>query len=203
VAKNGTAPARTLVVGLDSCDHETAEALAASGAMPVLGRLLQSAAHCPLGLPPRLFVNALWPSFATGLHADRHAFHCWDEIDVASYRRRLTTPRDIVGTPFWRRLGAAGYPTVSIDVPHTVVAEARNCIEIAEWGTHDRHLGLQVSPAAEAAALDRDFGLHPIFGIDLRMERSFAPDDYVHRAGQHRTADEERRLTEGLIAGSR
>jgi predicted AlkP superfamily phosphohydrolase/phosphomutase len=190
-----------MIVGLDACDPETALELAASGRMPVLHGLLAKAARCPLRLPHGLFVGALWPSFATGLRPDRHKFHCWDEIDVASYKRRLTTPQRVVGTPFWRQLGEAGHAIVSIDVPHTLVQGGPTRLEIAEWGCHDRHLGLQVWPAHEGASLIREFGHHPIFGTDGQAVRSFAPDDYIHRAGPLRTATEEKQLIDGLLAG--
>jgi predicted AlkP superfamily phosphohydrolase/phosphomutase len=210
------APAPVIVVGLDACDPATALEFAAAGHMPVLAGLLETGARCPLRLPPGLFVGALWPSFATGLGPDRHGFHCWDEIEVASYRRRLTTPRGMAGTPFWRRLAAAGSTTASIDVPHTLVPQALSSqaltpdappaagggsLEIAEWGCHDRHIGLQVWPPAERAALEAAFALHPILGVDARAVRSFAPDDYVHRAGPRRTPAEEKLLIEGLLAG--
>jgi predicted AlkP superfamily phosphohydrolase/phosphomutase len=199
-------PGPVLIVGLDACDCETVLELAASGQMPVLRDLLAKGARCPLGLPPGLFVSSLWPSFATGLRPDRHNLHCWDEIDVATYRRRLTTPRRVVATPFWRRLAASGRATASIDVPHTVVRNAdasgrTNALEVAEWGCHDRHLGLQIWPPEERAVLKREFGLHPILGIDGDAVRSFAPDDYIHRAGPRRTPAEEKQLIDGLLAG--
>ena len=194
-------PGSVLVVGLDACDRETAEAFAAAGHMPVLRGLLDNAARCPLRLAPGLFVNAVWPSFTTGLRADRHTFHCWDEIEVASYKRRLTTARQVLGRPFWRRIAAAGRSTISIDVPHTVVEGEQNCVEIAEWGTHDRHFGLQVWPPAEGPAIESEFGLHPVFGMDPRAERSFAPDDYIFRAGPRRTVEENKQLIGAFLAG--
>jgi hypothetical protein len=193
--------APVLVVGLDACDRDTALALAAAGQMPVLRDLLSRSARCAVKLPPGLFVGALWPSFTTGLRPDRHRHHCWDEIEVATYERRLTTPRLAEGIPFWRRLAAAGRRTVSIDVPHNTVADGGCGVEIAEWGCHDRHWGFRSWPPGEATVVERDFGLHPVFGIEAHIEESFAPDDRVHRAGRLRTPEEEKRLTEGLLAG--
>ena len=189
-----------LIVGFDACDCEVALRLAASGDMPVLNRLLREGSQSRLRLPGGLFVSGLWPSFATGLRPDRHGYHCWDEIEIASYRRRLTPPR-LPGTPFWRRLAAAGRLTASIDVPHTAVGGEANCLEIAEWGCHDRHWGLRVSPGEERPRLYREFGSHPILGVDRDAIRSFAPDDYIHRAGAVRLPAEEKQLIEGLLAG--
>ncbi len=191
-----------LLVGLDACDPRTARQLAAEGRMPVLRELLRRAARAPVRLPFGLFVGGLWPSFETGLRPDGHGLHCWDEIEIASYERRLTSVTRKKGMPFWERLGAAGRRVATVDVPHTVVAALSHGLHIAEWGCHDRHLGLASGAAGAAGRLERDFGLHPIFGMDARARRSFAPDDYIHRAGPLRDADEDAQLVDGLIRGA-
>jgi predicted AlkP superfamily phosphohydrolase/phosphomutase len=192
---------RILVVGLDACDRQTALDLAAQGRMPVLQGLLSRGTRCPTRGPFGLFVGAIWPSFATGLKPDRHRLHGWDEIDIGSYERRLTSVSRLQGEPFWRRLGQSGRRVVAIDVPHAFVREAANSIEIGEWGCHDRHFGLSSWPPGEAASVERDFGPHPIFGADAHAVREFSPDDYVLRAGPLRTAEEDRSLIDGLLAG--
>src|SRR5581483_4336721 len=171
-----TAKPRVVLIALDACDPRTAQDLARAGRMPVLRDILRRGARSAVRNPPGLFVGGLWPSFATGLRPDRHRLHCWDEIDVASYERRLTSPRQRQGRSFWRRLGAAGRQYAVIDVPHTVVEPAHGGVEIAAWGCHDRHLGFQSWPAGEAQGLEREFGLHPVLGLDAYSERSFAPD---------------------------
>ncbi len=196
-----SASSRILVIGLDACDQQTALALAAQGRMPTLQRLLSRGTRCPTRNPFGLFVGAIWPTFTTGLKPDRHRVHGWDEIDIGSYERRLTSVSRLQGEPFWRRLGQSGRRVVAIDIPHVFVREAANVIEIGEWGCHDRHFGLGSWPPGESASVERDFGLHPIFGVDGHASREFAPDDYVLRAGPLRTAGEDRALIEGLLAG--
>ena len=73
---------RVVMIGLDACDAGLAEGFAASGHLPNLGRLFTGGARCRVRNPMGLFVGALWPTFATGVSADRHGVHCWDEIDV-------------------------------------------------------------------------------------------------------------------------
>ena len=82
-----------VMIGLDACDAGLAEGFATSGHLPNLGRLFTSGARCRVRNPMGLFVGALWPTFSTGVRADRHGVHCWDEIDVASYKRRTSLPR--------------------------------------------------------------------------------------------------------------
>jgi len=196
-----TGLARILCVGFDACDPETALDLAAAGRMPFLAQLMKTAARCPLRHPFGLFVGALWTTFATGLRPDRHGFYCWDEIDVASYRRRLVSPGRAKGTPFWRALSAAGKRTAVIDVPHSRADPPIHGLHIAEWGCHDRHFGFHTWPREEAARIEKVFGLHPLLGVDAYSTREFAPDDYVFRVGARRTPVEEQQLFNGLLSG--
>lgn len=196
-------PAPVVIIGFDAMDCDTALGFAADGAMPVLADLLTRAARCPLRLAPGLFVNCIWADFATGLTPDRHGFICWDEIDVATYRRRLAPAERVRGVPFWRRLAASGHATASIDVPHNIVRDCTSdparALEIAEWSCHDRHIGLQVWPPAEREKVLTDYGLHPIFGMEYGRRSLFAPDDYLHRAGLLRTAEEMRQLIAEMV----
>jgi predicted AlkP superfamily phosphohydrolase/phosphomutase len=191
-----------IVVGLDACDPSIARQLAAQGQLPTLRRLFEKAAACPVRNPPGLFVGALWTSFATGLRADRHGFHCWDEIDVATYQRRLTEPPHVENT-FWRQLSDAGRRIAVFDVPHAKVTRPVNGIEVFEWGCHDRHFGLHSWPPKTATDIDAAFGLHPILGMDGYARREFAPDDYACRSGRLRTREEDKALFDGLIQGIR
>ncbi len=197
-----TGRTRLLVVGLDACDPTTVRRMAAAGILPTLGRLLDGgAAQCRLQNPVGLFVGALWISFATGLRADRHGFYCWDEIDIASYERQLTTPASAQGTPFWQTLSDAGRRVAVLDVPHAQANTPVDGLVLVEWGCHDRHYGLHSWPPSEAAQIESAFGLHPVLGLDAYADRHFAADDYAHRAGLYRTVDEERTLLGGLLTG--
>jgi predicted AlkP superfamily phosphohydrolase/phosphomutase len=193
---------RVFVVGLDACDPVIAQRLAMEGKLPALRRLFDSAARCELRNPVGLFVGALWMSFATGTRADRHGFHCWDEIDVDTYMRRLTRPSG-EDVPFWHALSDAGRKIAAFDVPHLRAGVPVNGFELTEWGSHDRHFGFRTWPPKAAADIEAAFGLHPILGIDPYAVREFAADDYAHRAGQLRTLDEDRALFDGLVQGIR
>ncbi len=190
-----------LFVGLDSCDPDIARHLAASGRMPALGRLFDRAARCKVRNPYGVFVGALWLSFATGYRADRHQFHCWDEIDVATYQRRLTTPPACQDASFWSNLSDADRRVAIIDVPHSKVTGPVNGVQVVEWGSHDRHFGFHTWPPERASDIDATFGLHPILGVDAYSVREFAADDYVHRAGVLRTREEDVDFLDALTRG--
>jgi predicted AlkP superfamily phosphohydrolase/phosphomutase len=192
---------RVLLVGLDACDPDIARNLAATGRMPALGRLLDRAARCKVNNPYGVFVNALWLSFATGYRADRHQFHCWDEIDVPSYERRLTPPPACQEHSFWNSLSDAGRRVAILDVPHSRVTAPLNGVQVVEWGCHDRHFGSHTWPPQRAAEIDAGIGLHPILGIGACSTIELSADDYVHRSGQLRTQEEEVDLLAGLLRG--
>jgi len=175
--------------------------MAAAGRMPTLARLFERAARCKVRNPRGLFVGSLWMTFATGARADRHQFHCWDEIDVATYIRRLTAPPGSEQPRFWHALSQAGRRVAIIDVPHAKADTPLNGIEVAEWGCHDRHFGFHTWPSPLAAKIDSAFGLHPVLGMDAYSTREWAPDDYAHREDSLRTPEEDATLLNGLLRG--
>lgn len=189
-----------VVVALDACDADVAEAFARQGHLPSLGRLFGSAARARVRNPMGLFVGALWMTFSTGLRADRHGVHCWDEIDVASYKRRTISPH-CAQQYLWERLSEEGRRVAVLDVPHTRADRPVNGIQISEWGCHDRHFGLKSWPHNLAGEINSSFGLHPIFGMDAYEAREFAADDYMLRADRLRTLDEDQALLAGLRSG--
>jgi predicted AlkP superfamily phosphohydrolase/phosphomutase len=193
--------AKVLVVALDACDATTARALAARGRMPTLRRLLGSWATSAVENPYGLFVGTLWTTFFTACDPTETKFYCWEEIDPQTYERRLTSPSNLHGEPFWNRLSAAGRRVAVLDVPHSRAATLLNGIQISEWGCHDRHDGFHTQPPELAGEIASRYGFHPILGVDPFEPKEFAPDDYVHRAGPHRTPAEERALRDGLLVG--
>ena len=189
-----------VMIGLDACDAGLAEGFATSGHLPNLGRLFTSGARCRVRNPMGLFVGALWPTFSTG-GGDRHGIHCWDEIDVASYKRRTTTPH-CDQQLLWERLSEEDRRVAVLDVPQMQGDKPVNGVQFAEWGCHDRHFGFKSWPINLAGDIESAFGLHPIFGVDAYTAKSFAPDDYVLRSKRLRNIDEDRGLLEGLRRGS-
>lgn len=194
--------ARVVVLGLDACDAGVVADLAAAGKLPTFARLLDGWARARVQNPFGLFVGSLWPSFTTACCPSRTGFYCWETVSPATYERRLTTPREIAeGRPFWRALGAAGHRVAVLDVPHTWTDGPVNGIEVVEYGCHDRHFGFHTSPPSLAGEILARVGPHPVFTVDPFADRQFAADDVVHRAGRHRTPDEERALLRDLLDG--
>lgn len=194
--------ADVVVLGFDACDPGIVTDLAAAGKLPTFARLLGSWARARVRNPFGLYVGALWPAFTTGRSPSLTGFYCWETVSPATYERRPTTPREIAGPrPFWRALSAAGHRVAVLDVPHTWTDEAVDGIEVVEYGCHDRHFGFHTSPAPLAAEILARVGPHPVFTVDPFADHQFAADDVVHRAGAHRTPEEERALLRDLVEG--
>lgn len=189
-----------IMVGLDAFDPGLARSWAAAGELPTLARLLAEGARCTVRNPFGLFVGALWTSFAAAMRPDRTRFHCWDEIDPATYRWQLCPPKPELYAPFWRRIGEAGRRVAAIDVPHARAAPLGG-VELFEWGCHDRHYGLHGFPPELAREVAERFGLHPVLGLQGWRERHFAADDFYERKGRYRTPAEEARLVRAMCSG--
>ena len=150
--------------------------------------------------PVGLFVSSMWPTLFTSTTVARHGYHCWDTIDPATYRRRETTPDEVIGVPFWELLSDAGRRVAVLDVPHTRVRRPIDGVMLVEWGCHDRHFGTHSWPAALVGEINERVGPHPIGCAELGRSQ-FAPCDYLFRVGATRTPDEEVALFEQLLVG--
>ena len=191
--------AKVLYLGFDACDRDIVRALSAAGELPTFAQLLDRAALAEVEPPPGVYISANWPSFATGLSPENHQYLCWVEVDPATYEWRETSPPRAQGTPFWIELAARGHRTCVFDVPHTVVRPESDAVQVLEWGCHDRHLGTRSAPEHLVAELDATVGPHPVGRMIEQRPLNFAPCDFTHREGLHRTHPETVALWQELL----
>jgi hypothetical protein len=191
------------MIGLDACDPALAQRFAAEGIMPNLARLIETGVRAPVENPFGLFVGSLWVNFGTSVRPERHAFHCWCQIDPATYEYRLNTPSIAHIPQFWTQISDGGKRVAVIDVPHMIANQPLNGFQIVEWGCHDKHHGFHSSPAELAKLVEADYGLHPALkGDDPYAPFDTAPDDWAHRADWLRTRDEDCALLRDMLAGT-
>jgi predicted AlkP superfamily phosphohydrolase/phosphomutase len=190
-------------LGLDACDVRVATDLMAQGELPTLRRLLDDGASVETESPAGVFVTAQWATMFTGRDPARHGYLCWKHFTPGTYTDLETSPQMIDGRPFWEALSDAGRRVAIVDVPHTSAPEQLNGTMLVEWGCHDRHFGTHSLPATLVDELNQRFGRHPIGthrpprpGFD-----QFAPCDYSHRAGRHRTTEENAALWNDIVEG--
>jgi predicted AlkP superfamily phosphohydrolase/phosphomutase len=192
-----------MLIVLDGCDRDVATALAATGRMPHLARLLEDAASVPTVAPRAgLFVSAIWPTMFTARRPEHHGYTCWIAIEPSTYANRGTSPHEAEGAPFWEHLTHAGLRSALIDVPHSWPSPDHDGVMICEWSGHDRHFGLHSWPPDEAGRLVARHGLHPVNGLEHNQVRQFAPCDWLHGGPhRHRTADELTTMRDLLLRG--
>ena len=189
--------ARVMVIALDAADQTLLRELARAGELPAIAQLMEDAAAVDTVAPEGVFVSANWPTIVTASSPERHGYLSWDEIVGGTYDYRMTTPTEVRGVPFWRRLSEAGRRVAVIDVPHSVV-EPLNGVMLAEWGCHDRHFGTTSWPPELARELSARHGAHYGSCEPPASSPQFAPCDFVHRAGSERTDAETVKLFETI-----
>lgn len=107
---------RLVVLGLDGLPLTLARALAASGRLPNLARLLAiDAASIEAELPELSPVN--WTSFLTAAGPGRHGVFGFVGIDPASYRLGPVDASTIAAPTIMERATAAGLTTKMINIP--------------------------------------------------------------------------------------
>ena len=197
------ADVRVAYLGLDAFDVHVATQLIDRGELPTLAGLLREGASVATESPAGVFVTAQYATMFTGRDPARHGYLCWKHFTPSSYADVENTPRIIDGRPFWDALSDAGRRVALLDVPHTSAPEHFNGTMLIEWGCHDRHFGTQSYPASLADEMTERFGAHPVGTLPPPRPGfdQFAPCDYHHRAGPHRTVDENRALWDDIVEG--
>jgi predicted AlkP superfamily phosphohydrolase/phosphomutase len=188
---------------VDACDAELVQRWAAEGLLPTFAGLIETAASMGTRAPAGFFVSALWPSIVTATSPGSHHYTNWVELDPKTYDLRETSPHEIDGVPFWHTLDQQGFRVATVDVPHAAVHPLRHGTTLNEWGCHDRHFGPGSWPTSFLADVNERYGPHPVGAIPPAGERQFAPCDYLHRAGEHRTGIENEQLWNDLVEGQR
>jgi predicted AlkP superfamily phosphohydrolase/phosphomutase len=196
-------PARAKIVYLafDACDPEIVRAMASAGELPTFRHLFDTAAVVPVDPPHGVFVSAHWPSFTTSLQPDRHDYLCWVEVTPGTYEWNETSPASVKGRQFWEALSDQGRRVAILDVPHSRLSSGVNGVHVIEWGCHDRHFGTSSWPSSVVAELGERFGAHPIGTMETKRTANFAPCDFAHREGLHRTHEEAVALFDDMQVG--
>ncbi|MGH8986910.1 MAG: alkaline phosphatase family protein [Acidimicrobiia bacterium] len=172
--------ARVLVVGLDSCDPTLALALAREGRMPTLAKLLASSFVARTEPAPGPYVVSIWASFATGMRPEHHRYLSWSRFDAATYTERATSPDECEAPPFWEALSDADLRTAVLDVPRSRLSRGLNGMQLCEWATHDRDVGMRSWPPELAGEVLGRFGEGSVGSFDPYERRQFAPCDFAH-----------------------
>ena len=169
--------------------------------MPNLARLLATGAVQPTLGPLGFLVGGNWPTSYTGTSPARHQFLCSGQVRGGTYEPRWIGP--ITDPPaVWKWVSDAGMRVCVLDAPHAAVDPSLNGVQLVEWGAHDRHAATCSTPESLLAEINEKYGPHPV-GFYPAPFPHHAPCDVSHRAGVHRTPEENAQLFGDMLEGVR
>lgn len=160
--------ARLLFIGLDAAESTLLQAGAARGDMPTLRRLEAAGTTVRLDNAMRRLPGAIWPEILGGVSCGRRPqiFH------PRQLRTGEAAPRPLEHADvrdfetFWSLASRAGRRAAAVDLPHMPCRPDIDCLQLAEWGAHDRPFGRAAHPSGLLAELDRRHGPYPVRSCD-------------------------------------
>jgi len=163
----------TIAIAIDAAEPTVVRRLMADGELPALAAIAGGAAPARVTSHAHIGSGTVWPTFGSAATPFAHGVHyhwAWDPARMQVSRFDLA---DVV--PWWR---ARGRSVLTLDVPFLPFADREGCVEIAEWGAHDRVRGrVEARPNGLAEELARDPGPHP-----FQRQPPPAPDGLSPRA---------------------
>ena len=172
----GAAP--SIAIAIDAAEPTVVRRLMADGELPALAAIAGGAAPARVASHAHIGSGTVWPTFGSAEEPFVHGVHYHWTWDPA---RMQVSRCDWAGVvPWWRARARAGRGVLTLDVPFLPFADLEGCVEIAEWGAHDRVRGrVEARPHGLAEELARDPGPHP-----FQRQPPPAPDGLSPRAAQ-------------------
>lgn len=167
---------RVLMVAFDSAEVTLVERWMEEGILPNLSRLRARGANVRLQSTAELFHASAWPSFVTGASPARHGINNYLMWRPESMSYERVKAADLHSPPFWRRLAAAGRPTIAIDVPYSFPPGVANSVEVHGWGGPYRLVPTYAEPRKLLRSLIRRFGRPAMKGYTTGL---FSAREYI------------------------
>jgi predicted AlkP superfamily phosphohydrolase/phosphomutase len=153
---------KVVVIGFDAMDADLIRDLTDAGRAPAFRALWETAAWAPTVAPVGFELGAVWPTIWTGVWPSRHARYSTEQIATGTYLLCPTGVDDLDRTPFWATAGAAGRRTFVLDAPLMPVRALADCVQVGEWGGHDRMFAAMSSPPSALADVERTVGRYGV-----------------------------------------
>lgn len=153
---------RVAAIALDAAEWPTIERLISEGELPALERIRKQSAECRLQNVVPYRSELPWTQFLTGKDAPTNRYWTIVNFDPSTY--------DVFGVgaydhaPFYA-LGSAA-KVIALDVPHSVLSEGVNGLQITAWGAHSPQYPRASRPAGLLREMDTSVGKHPGFEND-------------------------------------
>lgn len=192
-----TAPAKIIVIGIDSGDRELIAKWAGEGYLPTFKRLINEATTGQIDNPHALEAGSVWPTFHTGVGPAKHGQYEGMRIfDPEIYDHRALRLDEMSPRYYWRHLNKNGKRICLIDPEYMRMAnEPVNGTLIFDWAVHaPSHGGTQIEfwtqPPELKEQIESRYGKDPLEGQMCD----------VHKP---RTLEQQRWFRDGLIERAR
>ena len=180
---------RVAAIGLDAMECTLVEALIADGSLPNLGAIRERAVRCHLRNTREYRSELPYTQLLTGKGGAANRYWTTVSFDPTNYD--VATVGALDAPPFYA-LGP-GTKVIQFDVPHSVLADDVDGIQVTGWGCHSPQYPRAARPAGMLRQIDAHFGAHPAWGND--SEPGWYEPDYIEaltealKVGAHRRVD--------------
>jgi predicted AlkP superfamily phosphohydrolase/phosphomutase len=179
---------RVVAIGLDAMERTLVEPLMDDGRLPNLAALRERAARCHLRNMVEYRSELPFTQFLTGKGAAANRYWSTVSFDPTTYTASALGALE--ARPFYA-LGP-GTNVIQFDVPHSVLADDVEGIQIIGWGSHSPQYPRAAQPTGMLREIDARFGPHPAWGND--SESGWYEPDYIEALSTALQVGAERRV---------
>lgn len=167
-----SAPAKLIVIGLDSGDRDLIAQWSAEGHLPTFAMLLKDATTGQVGNPHGMEAGSVWPTFHTGVQPAKHGQYDGVRVfDPDLYDHRTMRPDEMSPLYFWRHLKKHGLKACLIDALYMRMPPEGEFdgVILHDWGVHAPSdggalLDFKTYPPELATEIEKKYGLDPLEG---------------------------------------
>jgi hypothetical protein len=160
---------RVAVIGIDSGDWRVLDPLLEAGELPHLRSLIERGASGVLRSVEPTYSPVVWASVFSGKTPDKHGITGWFDAHSANRRARM----------LWRMVGAAGHPSVVVNVPGTWPPRKSSGVVVS---------GFPIPTLLRAPALEAQQVLGHVLATEDRPG-SLVPTRVLRQSGAHADGD--------------
>jgi predicted AlkP superfamily phosphohydrolase/phosphomutase len=164
---------RVAAIGLDAMESTLVERLMADGSLPNLRAIRDRAVRSNLRNTREYRSELPFTQLLTGKGGAANRYWTTVSFDPANYE--VAAVGALEARPFYA-LGP-GTKVIQFDVPHSVLADDVDGIQITGWGCHSPQYPRAARPMGMLREIDARFGAHPAWGND--SEPGWYEPDYI------------------------
>lgn len=176
---------RVVAIGLDAANWDYLSELMDAGDCPNLKAMLGESLHARLTNVEAYRSEMSWTTFTSGQLSPSIGYWSTVSFDPETYEAKDKGASPTL--PFWSSLPVER--PIVFDVPHTVLGDHPNLVQVTSWGAHSAQFPRASRPAGLLSEIDERFGPHPSYEAD--NEVCWHHESFM------------RELTDGMVTGAR